>query len=121
MTQVLVIDNEEILRESILNVLKSRGFSTIEAGDGRSGVRLAKQFVPDLILCDIRIPEFDGYEVLKALRQEPTTAMIPLIFLTADALTKVMYQGQQLGANGYLNKPFSTAKLLETIATYLKP
>lgn len=121
MTKVLVIDDEEILRESILNILKTRGFNTIEAGDGRSGVYLAKQFVPDLILCDIRMPEFDGYEVLKALRQEPTTATIPLIFLTADAIAKVMYQGQQLGANGYLTKPFSTAELLDTIATHLKP
>jgi CheY-like chemotaxis protein len=121
MTKVLVIDDEEILRESILNILKTRGFSTIEAGDGRSGVCLAKQFVPDLILCDIRMPEFDGYEVLKALRQEPNTVTIPFIFLTADAIAKVMYQGQQLGANGYLMKPFSTAELLDTIATHLKP
>ncbi len=121
MTKVLVIDDEEILRESILTILKTRGFSTIEARDGRSGVRLAKQFVPDLILCDIRMPEFDGYEVLKALRQEPTTAAIPLIFLTADAIAKVMHQGQQLGANGYLTKPFSTAELLDTIATHLNP
>ncbi|HEY9601102.1 MAG TPA: response regulator [Allocoleopsis sp.] len=121
MTKVLVIDDEEILRESILNILKTRGLSTIEARDGRSGVLLAKQFVPDLILCDVRMPEFDGYEVLKALRQEPTTAAIPLIFLTADAIAKVMHQGQQLGANGYLTKPFSTAELLDTIATHLNP
>jgi CheY-like chemotaxis protein len=118
--KVLVIDDEEILRESILNVLEIKGFSTIGAGDGRSGVRLAKQIVPDLILCDVRMPELDGYQVLKALRQDPITATIPLIFLTAEAIANVMHQGRQLGANGYLTKPFSTAELLETIATHLK-
>ncbi len=89
-------------------------------GNARQGLHLAKELVPDLIVCDIRMPELDGYEVLKALRQDPLTASIPLIFLTAETLQNVVRQGQLLGANGYLTKPFTTAQLLEAIATHLK-
>lgn len=115
MTKVLVIEDEEILRESILNILNINGFSAIEAGDGQSGLQLAKEVVPDLILCDVKMPELDGFEVLKALRQDPLTADIPLLFLTAGNIQNVVQQGQQLGATGYLTKPFTTAQLLEAI------
>jgi len=115
MTKVLVIEDEEILRESILNILNINGFSAIEAGDGQSGLQLAKEVVPDLILCDVKMPELDGFEVLKALRQDPLTAGIPLLFLTAGNIQNVVSQGQQLGATGYLTKPFTTAQLLEAI------
>lgn len=120
MTKVLVIEDEEILRESILNILKSKEFSVIEAKDGRTGLQLAKELIPDLILCDVRMPEVDGYEVLKALRQDPTTATIPLLFLTAENLQDVLHKGQRLGANGYLTKPFSTAQLLDAISKELR-
>lgn len=115
MTKVLVIEDEQILRESILNILKIRGFSAIGAEDGRQGLQLAKTIAPDLILCDVRMPELDGYEVLTALRQDPTTATVPFIFLTAETIQNVVSQGQVLGANGYLKKPFSTAELIEAI------
>jgi len=120
MTRVLIIEDEEILRESILNILEANGFSTIEAGDGQSGVRLAKERIPDLILCDIRMPELDGYEVLKTLRQDPLTASIPLLFLTAENIQNVRDQGEALGVNGYLTKPFSTAQLLQAISQGLR-
>ena len=120
MTKVLIIEDEEILRESILNILETNGFSTIEAGDGRSGVRLAKEFIPDLILCDVRMPELNGYEVLHKLRQDPVTANIPLLFLTAENIQNVRYQAQELGANGYLFKPFTTAQLLQAISQELR-
>lgn len=116
MTKVLVIENEQILRESILNILTIKGFSAIGAEDGRRGLQLAKEFVPDLILCDVRMPELDGYEVLAALRQDPITAMLPFIFITAETIQNVVRQGQMLGANGYLKKPFSTAELIEAIS-----
>ncbi len=115
MTKVLVIEDEEILRESILNILQTNGFNAIEAEDGQSGLQLAREVVPDLILCDVRMPELDGFEVLKALRQDPLTASIPLLFLSAENLQNLVRQGQQLGATGYLTKPFTTAQLLEAI------
>ena len=119
MTKVLVIEDEELIRESILNLLNTRGFSAIGSGYGKLGLQLAKEIVPDLILCDVRMPEFDGYEVLKALRQDPITATIPFIFLTAETNQDIQRPGQLNSENAYLTKPFTTAELLEAIATYI--
>lgn len=115
-----MIEDEEILLESILNILKTRGFNAIGAEDGRRGLELAKEFVPDVILCDVRMPEVDGYEVLRELRQDPLTATVPFIFLTAENIQNVISQGQLLGANGYLTKPFTTVELLEAISKGLR-
>jgi len=120
MVKVLVIEDQEVLRESILNILNTRGFSAIGAEDGRRGLQLATEWVPDLILCDIRMPELDGYEVLSSLRQDPLTATIPFLFLTAETIQTVASKGKLLGANGYLLKPFTTAELLEAISQELR-
>ena len=120
MANVLVIEDEELIRESILNLLNTRGFSATGSNNGQIGLQLAKEIVPDLILCDVRLPELNGYEVLRAIRQDPTTANIPLIFLTAEATEDVLSRGQLLGANGYLAKPFTTVELLEAIASCLR-
>ena len=120
MAKVLVIEDDELLRESILHILNTREFNAIGAGDGRCGLQLAKDFVPDLILCDVRMPEINGYEVLRLLRQDPVTASLPFIFLTAESSEDVLRQGELLGANGYLTKPFATAELLEVLETHLR-
>lgn len=112
---VLVIEDDELIRDGILNILSSRGINAIAAFDGRSGLQLAKEIIPDLILCDVRMPQLNGYEVLSDLRQDSRTAEIPLIFLTAENTLDAI----NLGANGYLNKPFTTAQLLSAIAPYL--
>lgn len=117
--KILVIEDEELIRESILHLLNTRGFNAIGAADGSIGVRLAKEFVPDLILCDVRMPGLDGYEVLKALRSDPITATVPFIFLTAQAIQAELYEGQQLVSDGYLAKPFAVDALLEAIARCL--
>ncbi|MGQ4648398.1 response regulator [Lyngbya aestuarii] len=115
MTKVLVIENEEIFREILINILKREGFDAIGAENGSQGLNLAREFAPDLILCDVKMPELNGYDVLRALRQNDHTANIPFIFLTAETIHSVIDQGQLLGANGYLTKPFTTAQLLEAI------
>ena len=120
MANVLVIEDEELIRESILNLLNTRGFSATGSNNGKLGLQLAKEIGPDLILCDVRLPELDGYEVLRAIRQDPATANIPLIFLTAETTQDVLSRGQLLGANGYLAKPFTTAELLKAIASHLR-
>jgi len=120
MAKVLVIEDQEVLRESILNILNTRGFNAIGAEDGRRGLQLATEWVPDLILCDIRMPGLDGYEVLSSLRQDPLTATIPFLFLTAETIQTVASKGKLLGANGYLLKPFTTAELLEAISLELR-
>ena len=119
MIKVLVIEDDRLTRDIILNLLLLREISAIAAADGRAGLQLAKEVIPDLILCDVRMPVLSGYDVLAALRQDSTTATIPLIFLTAETNRDAIERGQQLGANGYLNKPFTTAELLSAIAPYL--
>ena len=119
MTKILVIEDDRLTRDIILNLLLVREISAIAAADGRAGLQLAKEVIPDLILCDVRMPVLSGYDVLAALRQDSTTATIPLIFLTAETNQNAIERGQQLGANGYLNKPFTTAELLSAIAPYL--
>lgn len=119
MKRVLVIEDEEILRESILTILQAQGFRAIGAENGHRGLDRVKEFRPDLILCDVRMPGLDGYEVLKSLRQDPVTAKTPLLLLTAETIENVIHQGESLGASGYLTKPFSTAELLTAIAAHL--
>lgn len=117
--KILVIEDEEILRDIILNVLQEKGFNAIGTGDSYRGLLLAKECVPDLILCDVRMPKLDGYDVLKALRQDSITMRIPLIFISAEKSQTVRRQGQQFGANGYLAKPFTTDELLTVIANHI--
>lgn len=118
MTNVLVIEDDELIRESILNLLNSRGLTAIGAENGYLGLQLANQIVPDLILCDIRMPGLNGYEVLRTIRQNTVTATIPFVFLSAE--TNQVLEGQLQGANSFLKKPFTTAELLTAIAPYLK-
>lgn len=115
MNKILVIEDDINVRENILELLYHEEFNIIEAGNGRLGVQLAREQVPDLIICDVMMPELDGYEVLKALRQYPTTAMIPLIFLTAKSDKTDFRQGMELGADDYIVKPFTRAELLAAI------
>lgn len=120
MTRVLIIEDEELIREITLSLLNSKGFTAIGAESGSIGLQLAREFVPDVILCDVRMPELDGYEVLRQLRNDPSTATIAFIFLSAQMSEEVLRQGSLLGANGYLTKPFTMNELLEAIATQLR-
>lgn len=119
MSKVLVIEDDINVRENILELLDNEGFSLIEAENGEIGVELAQAQIPDLILCDVMMPELDGYGVLKALRQNPTTVMIPLIFLTAKSDKTDFRQGMEMGADDYIIKPFTRAELLAAIACRL--
>ncbi|MGK7900102.1 MAG: response regulator [Hormoscilla sp.] len=120
MTKILVIEDEPPVRTNLLKLLEAEGFEVKGAENGSAGVSLAIQQVPDLILCDIMMPELDGHGVLEALRQNPATAAIPFIFLTARASRSDWRQGMELGADDYLTKPFTRDELLAAIATRLK-
>ena len=120
MRKILVIEDEETVRENILELLDAEGFEAIAAENGRIGLNLAQQQLPDLILCDIRMPELDGYGVLTALRSAPETAAIPFMFLTAKAAKTDLSLGLELGANAYITKPFTLTELLEAIASQIK-
>lgn len=113
--KILVIEDEPVLRRNILSILRFENFEVIEAEDGAVGVELARTHLPDLILCDIRMPRLDGYEVLLALRNDDHTARIPVVFTTAKANKQDIERGIELGVNDYLTKPFQIAELLAVI------
>ena len=120
MTKVLVIEDERETREIFLDCLEAEGFIGIEAQDGRIGVEKATEQSPDLVVCDILLPELNGYGVLKTLRQNPTTATIPFIFFTGKAGKAELRQGMQSGADDYLTKPSTAEEFLAAIATQLE-
>lgn len=120
MTLILVIEDDAIVRANILELLEAEEFEVIGAPNGRQGVQLASLHLPDLIICDVMMPELDGYGVLKALRASPETARIPFIFLTAKAERLDWRQGRELGADDYLTKPCTPDELLDAISTRLE-
>ncbi len=119
MSKILVIEDEGPVRSNLIELLEAEDFAALGAENGRVGVQLAGEQLPDLILCDIMMPELDGYGVLAQLREDPHTATIPLIFLTAKAEMADLRQGMTLGADDYLTKPFTRDDLLHAISTRL--
>ncbi len=120
MNKVLVIEDDEGIRSNVLDLLEAEGFEGIGAVDGESGVALAVQQLPDLVICDISMPGIDGYEVLEILSMKPTTAAIPFVFLSARAERADVRRGMALGADDYLTKPFTRVELLDAIRVRLQ-
>lgn len=119
-TTILVIEDERLTRNSLINFLKSEGFTTLEATNGHMGIELAENHLPDLIICDILMPELDGYDVLTTLQLDAKTASIPFIFLTVTATEEGWQQSMDMGADDYLSKPVTSEKLRAAISTQLK-
>jgi signal transduction histidine kinase len=120
MTKILAIEDEVPILENIVETLEIEGFEVYGAANGIFGVQAARQQLPDLIICDIMMPELDGYGVLLELRSDPLTSTIPFIFLTARADRAAMRQGMELGANDYLTKPFTATELIAAVNARLK-
>lgn len=118
-SKILVIEDELHVRENIVELLKSENFEVFSAKDGFEGIFLAQAHFPELILCDVTMPELDGYGVLSNLRKDPDIAITPFIFLTAKAASEEIRQGMNLGADDYLTKPFSRQELLTAIKARL--
>jgi len=117
--KILVIEDEPEMRRNLLTVLRLEKFSTVAAENGRMGVELARKERPDIVVCDVMMPELDGLGVLQALRQDPATASIPFIFLTAKGEKNDVRSGMNLGADDYLTKPVAKADLLGAITSRL--
>jgi CheY-like chemotaxis protein len=120
MKKILVIEDENFIRENVIELLEIEGYEAVGAENGLVGVDLVKEYQPNLILCDVMMPELDGYGVLNALRQESDTATIPFIFLTASADRNNLQRIRDMGMNDYILKPFNVEKFLSTIATRLE-
>jgi two-component system, sensor histidine kinase and response regulator len=118
-TKILVIEDEANVRENLVELLEAEDFEVFSAKNGFEGISLAQEHQPELILCDITMPELDGYDVLSNLRQDPEIAITPFIFLTAKAAADEIRQGMNLGADDYLTKPFTRQELLTAIQSRL--
>ena len=115
MKTILVIEDQPVMRQKTVTILKMEGFQVLEAPNGAEGIRLAHEELPDLILCDIMMPERDGYDVLQAVRVNRATATTPFIFFTAKGEKPDLRAGMNLGADDYLVKPTPRTDLLEAL------
>jgi signal transduction histidine kinase len=120
MKKILVIDDEEWLREMVQLALTTKGYDVIEARNGAIGIELAQKHLPDLILCDVNMEKVDGYLTLSSLRNVPATASIPFILMTGLADNAGMRHGMELGADDYLPKPFTIDALYGAVEARLK-
>jgi CheY-like chemotaxis protein len=118
-TLLLIEDNTDI-RENTCELLELQGYHVIHATNGKSGLILAKEKTPDAILCDIMMPEADGYEVFNDLKNDPRTTSIPFIFLTASCEKKEVDAALGMGVSGYIRKPFDAKDLFDAIESCLK-
>jgi DNA-binding NarL/FixJ family response regulator len=107
------------MRRNISTILRLEGFASLAAENGRAGVETAMKEKPDLILCDVMMPELDGYGVIKELQNDPSTMNIPFIFLTAKGERNDVRSGMNLGADDYLTKPIDKNELVRAIQTRL--
>src|SRR5262245_61634464 len=119
MTKILLIEDEPQTRENLALILRMEGFEAVTASNGRLGLAAAVEEKPDLILCDVSMPEMDGHDVLRSLRAAPETASIPFIFLTARGEKQDLRSGMNLGADDYMVKPVEPDDLLGAIQTRL--
>ncbi len=120
MKKILVIEDEAEMRRNLATILRLEQYQTMVAENGRVALQLAERDPPDLVLCDVMMPELDGYAVLRALRQNAATEATPFIFLTAKGEKPDIRAGMNLGADDYLTKPITKADLLTAIASRLK-
>lgn len=118
--KILVIEDEPEMRRNLTTILKLEKFAPLAAENGRVGLELARREKPDLILCDIMMPELDGHAVVQALRTEAQLAAIPFIFLTAKGERLDQRTGMNLGADDYLTKPINKEDLLDAIRSRLQ-
>jgi len=120
MKSILVIDDNNDIRENTAEILDMAGYKTLTAENGKKGVDLALKEKPDLIVCDIMMPELDGYGVLHLLRKNPDMQSTPFIFLTAKTERTDLRKGMEMGADDYITKPFDDIELLNAIEIRLK-
>ena len=120
MKKVLAIDDSPEIRLIISETLNLFGFQTLIAEDGVTGIKVAQEHLPDLIICDINMPNLDGYGTLKAMREHEATAPIPFVFLSGATDKITMRKGMELGADDYLTKPFSPKELMASVNARLE-
>jgi CheY-like chemotaxis protein len=117
--KILIVEDNEPIRENTAELLELSNYAVITAGNGTQALNIALQQTPDLILCDIQMPQMDGYHLLQHIRKQIQLHNTPFIFFTASAEKKDIEAGLQMGANDYIVKPFLPAGLLQMLEKYL--
>src|ERR1700753_1685845 len=120
MRRLLVIDDHHEIRENIAEILTLTGYEVFTAENGKRGVETALRENPELVICDIMMPDLDGYGVLHMLRKNEATMNTPFIFLTAKTERTDFRKGMEMGADDYITKPFDDIELLNAIEIRLK-
>ncbi len=120
MKTILLIEDNNDIRKNIVEILSFANYRVLDADNGKTGVQLALEHKPDLVVCDIMMPVMDGYSVINILQKNPETQHIPFIFLTAKTEREEMRKGMNLGADDYITKPFEEVELLDAIEQRLK-
>lgn len=119
MKTVLLIEDDLVLRENTSELLELSNYNVLAASNGNAGVAIAKSNLPDIIVCDIMMPELDGYGVIQALSENENTKYIPFIFLSAKTERQDVRKGMDLGADDYITKPFNEEELISAIESRL--
>lgn len=118
--KIIVIEDDDVTRDLYLKGLEAKGFDVIGAQNGLVGIQQVQEYAPDLVICDITMPDIDGYSILATLRQDPLTAIIPFIFLTGSTTKAAVRKAMELGADDYITKPSTLEEIVRAIATQLQ-
>ena len=119
MKRILLIEDNELIRENTTELLELANYIVLPACDGKEGLAMARQEGPDLIICDIMMPEIDGFHLLEILRRDSSFENTPFLFFTASAEKSEIKKGLESGANDYIVKPFDADDLLKLVEKYL--
>jgi two-component system, sensor histidine kinase and response regulator len=119
MARLVVIDDDQAFLEMLRDILVTEGYEVRAAADGSTGLALAREWKPDVVLCDLHMEGLSGHDVLRVLRQDPSTASVPVMFVTGDSGDAVQRQTMELGADDFIGKPFQSAELVKAIQARL--
>lgn len=120
MKKILIIEDDYSVQSGIVDLLEAKEYSVFTASDGKEGLKIAREILPDLIICDVMMPRLNGFEVIKELNNNPSTSFIPFIFLTAKAEMHDLREGMNLGADDYVTKPYDALVLLKSVEKRLQ-
>ena len=118
--KILIVEDEESLLKLESILLTSKGYDVHGVGDGQAALDALAEIKPDLVLLDIMLPEIDGFEVCRLIKENAETRHIPVVMLTAKKSREDMARGEQVGADWYITKPFKSAMVIETIQRFVE-
>ena len=119
MKKILVVDDEKDIVETLVFVLKQKGYECLVAYDGEEGLQMAKEVEPDLIILDVMMPKINGYKICRLLKYDAKYKDIPIIMITARSQEEDKLIGEETGANEYITKPFEFQEVLEKVAKWI--